>query len=202
MSEVIAILVANGVPEASAAMLAGEILSDPTLEAGKWAIGRLYKLESILEVRQQLRDLAGEIDAVPRRSGVSSEQFLTEYYACNLPVLLEDVCHEWPALDRWSPDYLVEQLGDVEVEVMDGRQEGPGDELKMDEQRTRTSFAKYVRRVLATSGATSFTSLPTTACSQAISQSRSGRTSAWTRGTCGRRPRGPRHSSGTARPVR
>ncbi|MGO9198049.1 MAG: cupin-like domain-containing protein [Acidimicrobiales bacterium] len=156
VSEVIAILVANGVPEASAAMLAGEILSDPTLEAGKWAIGRLYKLESILEVRQQLRDLAGEIDAVPRRSGVSSEQFLTEYYACNLPVLLEDVCHEWPALDRWSPDYLVEQLGDVEVEVMDGRQEGPGDELKMDEQRTRTSFAKYVRRVLATEWSNEF----------------------------------------------
>lgn len=153
---VIATLVENGIPEAAAAMLTGRILSDPTLEAGKWALGRLYKLESMLDIRQELRDLAGESDAVPRRSGLSSKEFLAEHYARNFPVLLEDVCHDWPALDRWSPEYLVDQIGDVEVEVMDGRQTGPGDELRMDEQRTRTSFARYVRRVLGTEWSNAF----------------------------------------------
>lgn len=155
-TEVISTLTDNGIPETDAAVLTARVLSDPTLEAGKWAIGRLYKLESMLNVRQQLRQLAGGDRAVERRSGVTTEEFLEEYYAANRPVLLEDVCNDWPALERWTPDYLIEQVGSVDVEVMDGRQTGPGDELKMDEQRTHTQFDAYVRRVLATEWSNEF----------------------------------------------
>ncbi len=150
VSQVIAGLVSSGVPEDVAARTTGRIVTDPALEAGKWALGHLHKLESVLDIRQRLSEMAMVPAAVPRRSGLSREQFLAEHYAANQPVLLEDVCRDWPALDLWSPDYLVEQVGDVEVEVMVGRGPGPGDEINMEQHRTRMSFARYVERVRST----------------------------------------------------
>jgi Cupin-like domain len=150
LAEVIRTLVANGIDEAAAAALCSRILVDPTLEAAKWAVGHLYKLESVLDMREQLAELSTTSDHVPRRRGVSREAFLEEYYSTNRPVLLEDVCDDWPARRLWSPDYLVARMGDVEVEVMSGRTSGPAVELEMDRHRTRMRFEEYVSRVCAT----------------------------------------------------
>jgi hypothetical protein len=155
-TRVIETMVANGVPEVAAAVASGRIMTDPALEAGKWALEQLRKLESMLDIRQQLSDMASQSAEVPRRSGVSGEQFLTEHYAANQPVLLEDVCNDWPALDLWSPEYLVEQIGDVEVEVMVGRGPEPGDEINMEQHRNRMPFAQYVDRVRTTEWSNEF----------------------------------------------
>jgi ribosomal protein L16 Arg81 hydroxylase len=155
-SEVIETMASQGVPEAAAAVVTGRIIVDPVLEAGKWAMGQLHKLQSMLDIRQQLSELSPVIPEVPRRSGLSPEQFLTDHYAANQPVLLDDVCRDWPALDLWSPEYLVDQIGDVEIEVMVGRGPGPGDEIKMDQHRTRMSFAQYVKRVKNTEWSNEF----------------------------------------------
>jgi hypothetical protein len=149
-SEVITTLTANGVPEAAAAVATGRLLMDPALDAGRWAMGHLHKLESMLDIRQQLSEMSAAPTGVARRSGVGRDEFLAEHYAANVPVLLEDVCHDWPALDRWSPEYLVEQIGEVEVEVMLGRGPDPGDEINMEQHRTLMPFSRYVDRVRST----------------------------------------------------
>ena len=79
---------------------------------------RLRKLESVLSMRQQMRDLSPLGADIERRRDVSAEEFLDEYYSANLPVILEDVSERWPARTLWTPDYLLEKLGDEEVEVM------------------------------------------------------------------------------------
>jgi hypothetical protein len=116
-TEAIATMAAAEVPEDLAASLCGRILADPTFEAAKWAMGQLEKLESVLDVQHQLRDLAGAVAEVARRKDVTQSEFLIEYYSTNTPVLLEDVCQEWPARTLWSPVYLVERLGSAEVYV-------------------------------------------------------------------------------------
>jgi hypothetical protein len=149
LAEVIGTLVANGVAETTAATLCSRVLLDPTLEAAKWTAGHLYKLESVLDMRQQLAELAPNAGIVPRRHGLSREAFLEEHYAANRPVLLTDMCDDWPAGRLWSPDYLVTRMGDAEVEVMSGRTSGSAVELDMDQHRTTMRFEDYVARVRA-----------------------------------------------------
>jgi hypothetical protein len=124
ITEVIATMAAADIPEELAAAICGGVLMDPTFEAAKWAMGQLAKLESVLDVGHQLRDLADLKVEVARRKNVTQSEFLNEYYSTNTPVLLEDVCADWPARTLWTHDYLIERLGHAEVEVVSGREDG------------------------------------------------------------------------------
>jgi hypothetical protein len=140
----------GGIAEASAVSVCDRILADPIFDAAQWAMGHLGKLESVLDMRQQMRELAEPSNEVERRKGLTRTEFLDEYYSTNTPVLLEDVCDEWPARGLWSPAYLAEQLGDAEVEVMTGRDSGYTYELNLEKHRTKMPFDSYVARVVAT----------------------------------------------------
>jgi ribosomal protein L16 Arg81 hydroxylase len=150
LSEVITTLSAEGVPEDVAASICATILTDPTFDAGKWAMGQLGKLESVLDVRRATADLVDQRFEVPRRKDLSRQAFLEEHYATNTPVVLEDVCEDWPARKLWSPEYLDETLGDTEVEVMTGRKAGSGNEINLDQHRTKMPFHDYVTKVQET----------------------------------------------------
>lgn len=58
---------------------------------------------------------AGELylpNQVPRLSTPPSPiVFLREYVMPNLPVVIEDGVKHWPALNKWSKDYLRNKLG-------------------------------------------------------------------------------------------
>ncbi|CAD6232368.1 unnamed protein product [Miscanthus lutarioriparius] len=47
-------------------------------------------------------------DNIERRRGMSVEQFVAEVEEPNRPVLLEGCIDTWPALQKWSRDYLLE----------------------------------------------------------------------------------------------
>jgi ribosomal protein L16 Arg81 hydroxylase len=140
----------EGVPEDQAAAACARLLTDPTFEAAEWAMGQLRKLESVLDMRRQMENLAHLPLEVDRRSGLSREEFLQEYYARNRPVVLEDVCDKWPAITRWSPEYLAETLAAAEVEVMADREGDEDYEVNANRHRTRMPFDEYVAKVLAT----------------------------------------------------
>ncbi|KAL0481464.1 lysine-specific demethylase [Acrasis kona] len=59
------------------------------------------------------------IKQVDRRRNLSSEDFLNEYFNTDTPVILEDAVSTWwpQALQKWSIDYLTDQLGDRIVDV-------------------------------------------------------------------------------------
>ena len=65
---------------------------------------------------------------VPRRSGLSREDFLRDYYACCRPVILQDMLQDWAAPEKWSPDYLMATLGDypVAIQPLPYTQDPPG----------------------------------------------------------------------------
>ncbi|KXZ56047.1 hypothetical protein GPECTOR_2g1599 [Gonium pectorale] len=58
-----------------------------------------------------------EIDNIDRRSGLTPEQFRAEYGAPNRPVILTDAMARWPAMAKWSNDYLAGVFGDRDVIV-------------------------------------------------------------------------------------
>jgi ribosomal protein L16 Arg81 hydroxylase len=150
LAKVISTMVAEGIDEADAARLCASVFIDPVFEAAEWANGQLKKLESVLAMRQQMRALAPEPAEVERRAGVGREEFLADYYAANRPVLLEDVCDDWRALERWTPEYLTQILGHQEVEVMAGREADALYERNAGEHRNHMPFDEYVAKILAT----------------------------------------------------
>ncbi|XP_057948125.1 arginine-specific demethylase JMJ22 isoform X2 [Malania oleifera] len=58
-----------------------------------------------------------ERDNIPRRKGISFEEFVLNFEEPNRPVLLEGCLHNWAALEKWDRDYLVQLCGDVKFSV-------------------------------------------------------------------------------------
>ena len=85
---------------------------------------------------------------VPRIEGPPSPLvFYREYVASNSPVLIENSFSHWPAVDKWSPSYLLEKIGKLEVTVAvtpNGYADGVvGDRFVMPEERTM-KFAEFL----------------------------------------------------------
>ena len=152
MDEVIERATTAGISAEEATSLCQQLLADPGFEAGLTMAERLHKLESVLTMRQQMRDLTDYGSTIERRSEVSEDEFLEIYYAGNLPLILTDVCADWPARSLWTPDYLLEKIGDADVEVTSGRDADPRYEVNANEHKSTMSFADYVRAISTQDG--------------------------------------------------
>ncbi|MES2675304.1 MAG: cupin-like domain-containing protein [Pseudomonadota bacterium] len=51
--------------------------------------------------------------------------FIKNYYSKHLPVVLTGGMDKWPALNKWTPEYLSTHFGHVDVEVQFGRASDP-----------------------------------------------------------------------------
>lgn len=153
LADVIAAMVAAGVPEPAAAAVCAEVVADrPVYEAARVTLAQLRKLESFLDALRQMRALSSAPPTVDRRHGLSRETFLEEYYAANRPVVLEDSCDLWPARGLWTTDYLVATIGSAEVEVMSGRDGDDRYEAHADEHRQSMPFDEFIAKLLASGG--------------------------------------------------
>ncbi|KAL2933640.1 hypothetical protein RDABS01_016759 [Bienertia sinuspersici] len=56
-------------------------------------------------------------DNIPRRKGISVEDFILNFEEPNKPVLLEGCLDNWVAKDKWDKDYLIKTCGDVMFSV-------------------------------------------------------------------------------------
>jgi jumonji domain-containing protein 7 len=54
--------------------------------------------------------------------------FLREFVSANRPVVVTDAFNDWPAMERWSLDYLADAMGDTKVSV-NVTPDGRGDAL-------------------------------------------------------------------------
>jgi hypothetical protein len=152
LADVIDTLTTSGMSEGDAAAVCAKTLSDPVFEAAQLVSHQHRKLHSMLTASATMLDLSETSREVTRRTGLTRDDFLDEFYALNRPVLLDDVADTWPALTRWTPDYLADQLRGQEVEVMAGRESDPDYEVNAASHRKRLPFEEYVATVLAASG--------------------------------------------------
>ena len=80
-------------------------------------------------------ELGSSIDYVHARS-LSPLQFHRAYVAANKPCVIRGAVDHWPALRKWTPEYLKEAAGDVQVTV-DFTPNGKGDAVTMLGERPR-----------------------------------------------------------------
>lgn len=79
--------------------------------------------------------------------------FLRNFVAHNRPVLVKGGVSHWPALDKWSPEYLVQRLGDSEVTVTvtpDGLADSAVGEMFMMPEERGMKMADFIERLNVT----------------------------------------------------
>jgi ribosomal protein L16 Arg81 hydroxylase len=148
--DVLDVLTQHGIPKRESVPFCARLYDDPAFEAGQLLAARLQKIESVLTMQEKMRRLAPVTLGIDRRSGLSGEEFLEEYYSRNRPVLMSDVCDRWPAQSKWSFGYLADTLGRADVEVMADRDSDPRYEVNSDRHRRMMPFNEYVAKMETT----------------------------------------------------
>jgi Cupin-like domain len=96
-------------------------LSQPLYKAARTIAIRLHCREWWLRAVAKLAEMGDEASLVDVRHDLTDIDFLREYYYRNRSVCIPGLASGWPAISRWSPDYLSSVAGTVMVEVMVGR---------------------------------------------------------------------------------
>ncbi|KAK6942492.1 F-box domain [Dillenia turbinata] len=76
-----------------------------------------YLFQSWLCASLEMKHQWLERDNIPRRRGISVEEFILNFEEPNKPVLLEGCLDNWDALKKWDRDHLVQLCGDVKLAV-------------------------------------------------------------------------------------
>jgi hypothetical protein len=140
------LLQAGVTPEQARAQVASA-LEHPAVAQGRGRAAGHARLRSLLETREALHRQSGWHRRLERRRGVSARELMERYYLAHRPVILEDFMDGWPALERWQPEALAERYGDVEVEVMAGRESRADHDLEPDACRAVMRFGEFIRRL-------------------------------------------------------
>jgi hypothetical protein len=86
---------------------------------------RAHQLTLLAKLQTELERSATRPDEVPRITTPEPGAFIDRYFATGTPVVFTDFMSRWPALTRWTPEYLRDRFGDTEVEIVDGRDADP-----------------------------------------------------------------------------
>lgn len=149
--KIVEILVSRGVEENLAREAVAATAANPYFQAAERILMRYRKAESLLGVYSSLLSLSGPLQSLPYRLNLSRDEFLNEHYAANRPVVLTEAMRDWPALEKWTPEYLRSVCGEQMVEIMADRESDPGYEINAGQHRHPIRFDAFVDRIL-TSG--------------------------------------------------
>lgn len=104
----------------------------------------LRKREWLLDTLERQRALSAQGATIERREGLSSDEFLDRYYAANRPVILTGEMSGWPALTRWTPDYLKQAVGSKTIEFQGDRSKSGRFEIDKDAHRRQMPFDQFI----------------------------------------------------------
>ena len=142
-------MVAAGLDRALCEQALPLLEGDPVYKAALRHQQLLKKLESVLANQQKLWEMAPGYGRVDKRAGVSRDELFERYVCGSRPLVLTDVAHDWPAMQRWSPADLKARFGHLDVEIQAERNADPRYEEHKLRHRQQVRLADFVERVLA-----------------------------------------------------
>jgi hypothetical protein len=104
----------------------------------------LRKREWLLETLERQRALSPRDAPIERRAGLGSDEFLERYYAANRPVILTGEMSGWPALAKWTPEYLKHAVGSKTIEFQGDRSKSDRFEIHKDAHRREMPFDQFI----------------------------------------------------------
>lgn len=116
-----------------------------------WKVRREVDLDrggASSEVPFQVQGKVGRIEDPPPAA------FFKRYVEANRPVVISGVMEEWPALDRWSWDYLAAVAGDCSGEIIVSRNGLYPDYVTQPSPMAKVEmrFAEFLRRAVPSAG--------------------------------------------------
>lgn len=99
-----------------------------------------------METQRRTAKLSTRHGTIPRVKQLSPDAFLEEFYAPNLPCVIEGAIDDWPALTKWDPAYLKAKCGDQTVEVQANRTSADTNILNVDQTMKFGDFVDIVER--------------------------------------------------------
>lgn len=126
---------------AQAASAPAKVAADPATALA------LRRRDWIMRTVERQRTLAPGAESVPRVRMPSSAEFLRHFYAASRPVVIEGAIEGWPALRRWTPEYLAERIGDAEIAYQGGREGDPEFELHKDRHTRTMPFRRFIEAI-------------------------------------------------------
>ncbi len=109
-----------------------------TLEKRNWLLSTCDQLAS-LDKRYS--------SCVERRAVPEFNVFVSDYYSKHLPVVLTGGIDKWPALEKWSPDYLQNNFGAADVEIQLGREADPLYERNSFSHKKIIKMSEFVKMI-------------------------------------------------------
>lgn len=140
-------LVKQGLSASSVQHELNALNSNQAFQAAANYVHAVRRIKSLQDRAQKLAAYRPTFE-IQRRSGVTVEEFYRNYYASGTPVILTDVTKAWPALQKWTPEYLRETVGDARIQIMTGRNADPQYEKNKDAHMSEVSMKTYVDMVL------------------------------------------------------
>jgi len=113
---------------------------------------KLAKYEWVLEMQERQRKLSPKASAICKVQGLSSQDFLDDYYAPSRPVVISGEIAHWPASNLWSPDYLKSKVGPALVEYQGERSTSPDFERYKDNHKKQMPFDAFIDMIVAEGG--------------------------------------------------
>ncbi|MDF2461824.1 MAG: hypothetical protein K0Q43_59 [Ramlibacter sp.] len=107
------------------------------------------KLESVVGNLQSLWASSPSYDEIERRDSVPHDEFVERYVRGCRPVILTAAARDWPALAKWTPQYLKTRFGDHEVEIQGNRNSDRNFEPNKNAHKQRVMMSDFVDRVVA-----------------------------------------------------
>lgn len=101
-----------------------------------WLMGSLERLRAIAPAQ-----------IIAQKRGLSAENFRDAHYAANWPVILSGELADWPALSRWTPDYLARAVGAQPVQVQTRRAANPNFERNMAAHSALMPFDAFIETI-------------------------------------------------------
>jgi hypothetical protein len=102
------------------------------------------KIAWFLENQRRAKRLASTFGQVPRVKKPSRQAFLDDFYSQNRPCIIEGAMDDWPAMTKWTGEYLKAKCGDRIVEVQANRSSDANYEINQTKLKKEMTFGEFV----------------------------------------------------------
>ncbi|WP_370179124.1 cupin-like domain-containing protein [Alteriqipengyuania sp.] len=141
-------LIASGLSELQASHELQQAQKDPMFSAARAVSHRLAnrvsKRDWTLDIYARLARHNPDDLTIPEIDAIEPERFFREFYFANRPVKLTGLVDHWPALKKWTLDYLESRLGDAVVEVQGDRGKATSYEIDKDPHRRHAPLREII----------------------------------------------------------
>lgn len=107
----------------------------------------LKRRDWLLETMERQRALSPYAGGLLTAENLPGDDFLHEFYAPGRPLVIKGAMAHWPALHKWTPDYLAAAVGDASIEYQGGRTGAADYELAKDRHRRHAPFRDFIALV-------------------------------------------------------